>query len=318
MVAPTMIDSLGENKTRAGMVVEQRIIRLEDVVSLDDHSKPSKVERAGGGGSDNTTTAATITTGKEVDDMLTPQQRLQLDESRWRLHSVLSAAQPHQCANLLLQRIDAPVSAVWPMLRRFDTPQAYKRFVKACVIASGDGSSVGSLRNITLISGLPASCSTERLEILDDEHHIVSFRVVGGEHRLRNYASVTSLHEFEVSDGGGGSISMAIATGGGSAGLRCSSGDHGRTAPATLAPTRKVVTVVMESYVVDVPEGNTREDTRVFTDTVVRCNLQSLAKICQANFKLEQRRCQQQQQQQPEMASCKKDSGQDSGLILMR
>ncbi|EFJ17082.1 hypothetical protein SELMODRAFT_58736, partial [Selaginella moellendorffii] len=145
---------------------------------------------------------------------------------------------PHQCANLLLQRIDAPVSAVWPMLRRFDTPQAYKRFVKACVIASGDGSSVGSLRNITLISGLPASCSTERLEILDDEHHIVSFRVVGGEHRLRNYASVTSLHE-------------------------------------------KVVTVVMESYVVDVPEGNTREDTRVFTDTVVRCNLQSLAKICQ-------------------------------------
>ncbi|KAF3774350.1 Abscisic acid receptor [Nymphaea thermarum] len=34
-------------------------------------------------------------------------------------------------------------------------------------------------------------------------------------------------------------------------------------------------TVVVEPYVVDVPPGNTKEDTCVFVDTIVRCNLQS-------------------------------------------
>lgn len=40
-------------------------------------------------------------------------------------------------------------------------------------------------------------------------------------------------------------------------------------------------TVVVESYVVDVPPGNTKEETCVFVDTIVRCNLQSLTKIAE-------------------------------------
>ncbi|KAM0023558.1 putative START-like domain superfamily protein [Helianthus debilis subsp. tardiflorus] len=68
---------------------------------------------------------------------------------------------------------------------------------------------------MTVISDLPASRRTERLELLDDEKHILSFRVVGGEHRLNNYLSVTSVNEFEK-DG-------------------------------------KVYTVVLESYIVDIP-----------------------------------------------------------------
>lgn len=104
----------------------------------------------------------------------------------------------------------------------------------------GDGN-VGSIREVNIVSGLPASNSTERLELLDDEKHVLSFRVLGGEHRLKNYKSTTSLNEFQK---------------------------DGRT-----------WTIVIESYVVDVPKGNTTEDTSMFVDTVVKCNLQSLAHV---------------------------------------
>ncbi|MCD9644597.1 hypothetical protein HAX54_032952, partial [Datura stramonium] len=43
--------------------------------------------------------------------------------------------------------------------------------------------------------------------------------------------------------------------------------------------TWEIWTVVLESYVVDVPEGNTEEDTRLFADTVVKLNLQKLATV---------------------------------------
>lgn len=45
---------------------------------------------------------------------------------------------------------------------------------------------------------------------------------------------------------------------------------------------RTIWTVVLESYVVDVPEGNTEEDTRLFADTVVKLNLQKLASVCES------------------------------------
>ncbi|XP_061351687.1 abscisic acid receptor PYL4-like [Gastrolobium bilobum] len=147
---------------------------------------------------------------------------------------------PNQCCSVVIQPIDAPVSTVWPVLRRFDNPQGYKHFVKSCHVVAGDGIRVGALREVRLVSGLPAASSTERLEILDDERHVISFRIVGGDHRLRNYRSVTTLH----GDGNGG-------------------------------------TVVIESYVVDVPTGNTKEETCMFVDTIVRCNLQSLAQIAE-------------------------------------
>ncbi|KAG0481146.1 hypothetical protein HPP92_012004 [Vanilla planifolia] len=146
----------------------------------------------------------------------------------------------HQCCSAVVQAVEAPVQTVWSVVRRFDNPQAYKHFVKSCHVVDGNGD-VGTLREVQVVSGLPAATSTERLEILDDERHVLSFRVIGGEHRLANYRSVTTLHAD--SDGG---------------------------------------TVVVESYVVDVPPGNTTEDTRVFVDTIVRCNLQSLARTAES------------------------------------
>ncbi|KAK4413681.1 Abscisic acid receptor PYL4 [Sesamum alatum] len=154
--------------------------------------------------------------------------------ARYHTHAV----GPNQCCSAVTQHISAPVSTVWAVVRCFDNPQAYKHFVKSCRVVLGNGD-VGTLREVRVISGLPAISSIERLEILDDERHVISFSVVGGDHRLANYRSVTTLHAAE--NGGG--------------------------------------TVVVESYVVDVPQDNTREETCVFVDTIVKCNLQSLAQI---------------------------------------
>ncbi|XP_068668321.1 abscisic acid receptor PYL4-like [Aristolochia californica] len=155
-----------------------------------------------------------------------------------RLHAHSVAC--NQCCSAAVQLIAAPVSTVWSVVRRFDTPQVYKHFVKSCSVITGDGN-VGTLREVRVVSGLPAISSTERLEILDDERHVLSFSVVGGDHRLVNYRSVTTLHPSSAGNG----------------------------------------TVVVESYVVDVPQGNTREDTCVFVDTIVKCNLQSLTQIAE-------------------------------------
>lgn len=145
---------------------------------------------------------------------------------------------PNQCCSAVIQQVSAPVSTVWSVIRRFDNPQAYKHFVKSCHLLVGDGK-VGTLRQVHVISGLPAASSTERLEILDEEQHVISFSVVGGDHRLANYRSVTTLHPAPADNG----------------------------------------TVVVESYVVDIPLGNTKEETCVFVDTIVKCNLQSLTQI---------------------------------------
>ncbi|KAK1677717.1 hypothetical protein QYE76_038565 [Lolium multiflorum] len=142
------------------------------------------------------------------------------------------------CCSAVVQRVAAPAADVWSVVRRFDQPQAYKSFVRSCAVLDGDGG-VGTLREVRVVSGLPAASSRERLEILDDERHVLSFSVVGGEHRLRNYRSVTTVHPG-VSE-----------------------------------------TLVVESYVVDVPPGNTPDDTRVFVDTIVKCNLQSLARTAE-------------------------------------
>ncbi|KAI5390690.1 hypothetical protein KIW84_075840 [Lathyrus oleraceus] len=87
-----------------------------------------------------------------------------------------------------------------------------------------------------------AATSTERLDVLDDERRATGFSVTSGEHCLRNYHPVTSVHGF-FDDGNG-----------------------------------EIWTVVLESYIVDVPEGNTEKDTRPFAGIVVKLNLQKLAK----------------------------------------
>ncbi|XP_010530029.1 PREDICTED: abscisic acid receptor PYR1-like [Tarenaya hassleriana] len=151
-----------------------------------------------------------------------------------------------RCSSLLAQRIQSPPEIVWSVVRRFDKPQTYKHFIKSCVVEEGFQMRVGCTRDVTVISGLPANTSTERLDILDEERRVTGFSIIGGEHRLRNYNSVTTVHSF-CREGGG-----------------------------------IVWTVVLESYVVDVPEGNTEEDTRLFADTVVKLNLQKLASITEA------------------------------------
>jgi abscisic acid receptor (PYR/PYL family) len=158
------------------------------------------------------------------------------EERAYKLHS--HTLEPHQCGSILVQHINAPIESVWSIVQAFDKPQVYKKFIQTCNMTRGDGG-VGSVREVYLISGIPATSSVERLELLDDEAHIFSFRVLTGCHRLQNYWSVTSLHEQK--------------------------GNRGTT--------------VVESYVVDVPDGNTREETHMFADTVVRCNLKSLAQV---------------------------------------
>ncbi|KAL7212841.1 hypothetical protein ACSBR2_015519 [Camellia fascicularis] len=100
------------------------------------------------------------------------------------------------------------------MVRRFDNPQAYKRFIKSCTIQAGD-EGTRSVREIKVISG------------------------------LLNYKSTTTLHMDDRENG-------------------------------------NEKTIVIESYVVDVPEGNSEEDTCLFADTIIRCNLKSLANISES------------------------------------
>ncbi|MED6155050.1 hypothetical protein PIB30_002266 [Stylosanthes scabra] len=146
----------------------------------------------------------------------------------------------NQCSSSLVQTINAPLDLVWSIIRRFDYPQGYKQFIKSCTMLSGDGG-IGSVREVLVMSGLPAEVSVERLDTLDDDQHVLKFTIIGGDHRLLNYSSTITLHEEEERFGG--------------------------------------KTVAIESYVVDIPVGSSREDTCSFADTIVGCNLRSLAKI---------------------------------------
>ncbi|CAN1189531.1 Abscisic acid receptor PYL3 [Linum perenne] len=160
--------------------------------------------------------------------------------------------QDHQCSSSLVKHIKAPLHLcemvccllgkycqVWSLVRRFDQPQKYKPFVSRCIVQGDLG--IGSVREVNVKSGLPATTSTERLEQLDDEEHIFSMRIVGGDHRLKNYSSTVSVHP-EVIDGRPG-------------------------------------TMVIESFVVDIPEGNTKDETCYFIEALIKCNLKSLAEV---------------------------------------
>ncbi|GLJ36979.1 hypothetical protein SUGI_0748570 [Cryptomeria japonica] len=114
----------------------------------------------------------------------------------WRYHK--HEMRENQCSSVLSKQIKAPLHVVWSLVRRFDQPQKYKPFVQSCTI-QGDNT-VGSIREVSVKSGLPATTSTERLEILDDEQHIFSVKILGGDHRLKNYWSKITLHP-EVIDG---------------------------------------------------------------------------------------------------------------------
>ncbi|KAK9021000.1 hypothetical protein V6N11_011011 [Hibiscus sabdariffa] len=124
----------------------------------------------------------------------------------------------NQCSSSLVKHIKAPIHLVWSLVRRFDQPQKYKPFVSRCVV-QGD-LRIGSVREVNVKSGLPATTSTER---------------------LKNYSSIVTVHP-EVIDG----------------------------RPGTL---------VIESFVVDVPDGNTKDETCYFVEALIKCNLKSLADV---------------------------------------
>ncbi|KAM0059794.1 putative polyketide cyclase/dehydrase, START-like domain superfamily [Helianthus debilis subsp. tardiflorus] len=192
-----------------------------------------------------TTTTTTTTHHLSPPPNLTNKESNQLKPSITTFHTYNLT--PTQCSSLLAQHINAPAHTVWSIIRQFDKPQTYKHFIKSCTVSENFTMAVGCTRDVSIISGLPASTSTERLDVLDDENHVMGFTIIGGEHRLRNYHAVTTVHE--------------VVTG-------YDDDDDSR-----------LITVVLESYVVDVPDGNTEEDTRLFADTVVKLNLQKLAAV---------------------------------------
>lgn len=155
--------------------------------------------------------------------------------ARYHNHRV----EANQCSSALIQHINAPVDLVWSLVRRFDQPQRYKPFISRCTV-SGE-LKIGSVREVNVRSGLPATTSTERLELLDDDEHILGIRIVDGDHRLKNYSSIITVHP-EIING-------------------------------------KQGTLVIESFVVDVPEGNTKEETCYFVQALINCNLKSLADV---------------------------------------
>ncbi|GLJ53321.1 hypothetical protein SUGI_1136960 [Cryptomeria japonica] len=75
------------------------------------------------------------------------------------------------------------VELVWSVVSRFDEPEMYKHFVRNCNIVCGDGG-VGSAREVSLISWIPATTNTERLELLDRTHHVIIYRILVDEHEL--------------------------------------------------------------------------------------------------------------------------------------
>ncbi|XP_074591439.1 abscisic acid receptor PYL8-like [Curcuma longa] len=174
-----------------------------------------------------------------ADEMHAPEARCSAMEAeclrRFHRHEPLE----NQCSSAVVNHIKAPVQLVWSLVRRFDQPQRYKPFVSRCIM-QGDFA-VGCLREVNVKSGLPATTSTERLEQLDDNEHILGIKIVGGDHRLQNYSSVLTVHP-EILDGGQG-------------------------------------TLVVESFIVDVPEGNTKDDTCFFVEALIKCNLKSLAVV---------------------------------------
>ncbi|PRQ29160.1 putative polyketide cyclase/dehydrase, START-like domain-containing protein [Rosa chinensis] len=143
---------------------------------------------------------------------------------------------PNPCGSSLVQNIDAPLPLAWSILRQFDNPQAYKQFVRSCTMRAGDGG-IGSIREVMVSTCLPAKTSMERLDKLDDDKHVLDFSIVGGEHKLVNYSSTTTVQE----------------------------------------KARK--TVVTQSYVVDAPAGSSIVDACLFANTIIECNLRSLAKV---------------------------------------
>jgi hypothetical protein len=83
---------------------------------------------------------------------------------------------------------------VWSFVRRFDEPQKYKPFVNHCVVWGG--LEIGSVREISLKSGLPATCTIEVLERMDDIERVLGIRTIGGDHILKVLICMPLSYEY--------------------------------------------------------------------------------------------------------------------------
>ncbi|KAF3333232.1 abscisic acid receptor PYL8-like isoform X1 [Carex littledalei] len=175
-----------------------------------------------------------------TDEMNSTEDGLRSLDSEYlrRLHQ--HDLRDNQCSSMVVKHIKAPVNLVWSLVRRFDQPEKYKPFISRCVVQNNN-LEIGSVREVNVKSGLPATTSTERLEKLDDNQRLLSVKIVGGDHRLKNYSSILTVHP-ETIDG----------------------------QPGTL---------VVESFAVDIPEGNTDDETCYFIKALLKCNLKSLADV---------------------------------------
>jgi hypothetical protein len=99
---------------------------------------------------------------------------------------------------MLMERINAPTILVWSVVWRFDKPETYNPFIRSCSIKKKGEIKTGCVREVKVTTGLPAKNSVECLEILDEQNHVLSFKIMGVDHRLRDYQSVISLNEFDA------------------------------------------------------------------------------------------------------------------------
>ncbi|XP_018732684.2 abscisic acid receptor PYL2-like [Eucalyptus grandis] len=128
------------------------------------------------------------------------------------------------CTSLIAWCIDAPASAVLPLVRGFTNPPRCNLFIESRHMRDGDGG-VGSVRDIAEILGLPVLMSVRRLEVLDDNE------------RMKKK---------------------------GRSGL-----------------------CIWESYVLQIHEGNTGEDTKSFAHSILKRNLRKLDERVTASWNKE-------------------------------
>ncbi|MCD7446190.1 hypothetical protein HAX54_045247, partial [Datura stramonium] len=92
--------------------------------------------------------------------------------------------------------IDAP-PLVWSLVRKFEKPQCYMNFISSCTLLSGEGG-VGSIREVNLVSGFPGKKSIERLDLLDDDMHVIVFSVVDADHSFLNLKSTITFYTERI------------------------------------------------------------------------------------------------------------------------
>ncbi|KAJ8447948.1 hypothetical protein Cgig2_028824 [Carnegiea gigantea] len=148
-----------------------------------------------------------------------------------------------QCGSKVSLTINAPIHAVWSVIRRFDQPQVYRKMIKSCALVLGSGE-VGSTRLVGFRTGLSGTTSLDRLQMMDEDRHVMVYKVIGGDQKLLNFELTTSLQEV----------------------VR-----HGN----------EKSTLVTESYTVDVPEDSNEDDTCFFANTVIQFNLRNLAYVAE-------------------------------------